>query len=299
MRTTIVVGVVIVLGHTMAAAASAASHQHAPSEPAERGLHGFVCGPEGKPLPSATVWVNLRRVTTSEDGTFFVPHDVLEHQGPTLVAMAEAEQSGRKLRRARFIEYVTGRENATIRLSTSASISGRIVTPESQGVEGARVSALMDVGGMTCHGTFPVGGAVATDRMGRFTLSGLYPDTRYWLRVTCPGRERKMTDWVVVGMRELGGQPEVVLRDAPGSVAGVVVDEEGEPVAKAKVILGHPCIPDAVAPTDEKGRFQITDLVPGEEVTLCLGFRFQKVKVGAGDLVLVAEGDRGPVEAAQ
>jgi hypothetical protein len=67
------------------------------------------------------------------------------------------------------------------------------------------------------------------------------------------------------------------------------VGRKGNPVTKARVILGHPCIPDAVSVTDADGRFRIEDLVPGEEVTLCTGSRFQRVKVGTGDLVLVNE----------
>ena len=294
MRTRIVpVTAVIFLILTIAAAVNHAGPQQAPKTPEDRGLHGSVFGPEGKPFPTATVRVNMRKVTTSEDGTFLVPHDELKGQGSTLLLTAEGEQSGKTLRCARFVDYVTGKENTTIRLSECASIGGRILTPDGKPVDGAEVSALMDVRGMTCHGTFPVGKPAVTDKAGRFTLSDLYPDTCYMLRVTCPRRERKVTDWVVVGTRELGDKLEVVLRDAPGSVEGVVVDGKGNPVAKARVILGHPCIPDAVSVTDAEGRFRIEDLIPGEEVTLFIGSRFQKVKVGTGDVVLVAE-DRMP-----
>ena len=67
-----------------------------------------------------------------------------------------------------------------------------------------------------------------------------------------------------------------------------MVDEKGNPVANARVILGHPCIPDAVSVTDKEGKFRIDDLVPGEEAVVSTNWNFQTVRVGANDLVLVA-----------
>jgi hypothetical protein len=49
MRTRIVpVIAVIVLSLTIAATVNYAGAQQAPKAPEDRGLHGFVCGPEGK-----------------------------------------------------------------------------------------------------------------------------------------------------------------------------------------------------------------------------------------------------------
>jgi hypothetical protein len=288
MRTrTVPIATVIMLGLTMAAAVWQSGAQQTAKDTEGEGLHGFVCGPDGKPFPGATVLVNMRRVTTGGDGSFFVPHKELETQGPTLILLAQGELEGKKLSCARFVDYATGKENITIRLCRSASITGRVLSPDGTPIPGAKVSAHVDVGVVTCHGTFPVGAPAATDDTGQFILSDLYPDTRYRLRVECPGRERKLTDWIAVRTQELCDKLQIVLRDAPGFVAGRVVDGKGQPVAKTRVILGHPCIPDAVSITDGEGKFRIDDLVPGEEVTLCLDWSFQTVKVGAEDLILV------------
>jgi hypothetical protein len=294
----LVVGVVALHDASQKAAVEAATAdptgtQREAKAPEGQGLRVFVCGPDGKPFPQARVLVNMRKAPQGEDGTFFVPHEQLERQGPTLILMVQGELAGKPLSCARFIDYVTGKENITVRLWQSGSITGRVLSPHAAPLDGAQVSALMDVGGLTCHGTMPVGEPAVTDTTGQFTLRDLYPDTRYRLRVTCPRRERKLTDWIAVGSRELGDRLQVVLRDAPGSVAGRVVDGKGSPVANSRVILGHPCIPDAVAVTDAEGKFRIEDLVPGEEVTLCIGWNFQKTKVGTEDLVLVAR-DRQP-----
>lgn len=288
MRTrAIPLGTIFILGLTMTATPRQEGAQQAAKALEEAGLHGVVCGANGEPVPKATVLVNMRKTTTREDGTFFVPHEQLKGQGPTLILLAQGEQEGRRLRCARFVDYVTGRENITVRLCHNGSITGHVVSPEGMPIRGATVSALLDVGMLTCHGTHPVGRPAVTDGTGQFVLIDMYPDTRYRLRVGCARRERKLTDWIAVGTKELCPELQIVLRDAPGFVAGRVVDEQGRSVAKASVMLGHPCIPDAVSVTDAEGKFRIEDLVPGEEVTLSLDWKFHKVKVGAEDLVLV------------
>jgi len=145
----------------------------------------------------------------------------------------------------------------------------------------------MDVGDLTCHGTAPAARAVHADKRGRFQVPALYPDARYTCWIVIRGWERKWSDWIAVGNRQVRDRLDVRLREAPGVVAGKVVDENGKPVAKSRVILGHPCIADAICVTDEQGRFGIEDLVPGEEVTLCVRWNFQKVKVGDENVVLV------------
>ena len=268
-----------------------ASNSAAANKVQIEGLRGFVCGPDRRPLPNTTVLVNMRKTTTDGRGSFFIPHKQLERQGPTLIVLAQGKLQGKKLKWARFVDYVTHKENISIRLWCSASISGHVLASDGGPIAGALVSALMNVGQLTCHGTSPTGPAVKTDENGRFNIPDLYPDTRYRLRVTCPGRERKLTEWISVERRQLSDKLEISLREAPGSVAGQVVDPDGKPMPKVRVVLGHPCISEAVCITDAQGAFRIEDLVPGEVVTLSIGWDFHKVKVGTEDLLIVA-GDR-------
>jgi hypothetical protein len=259
----------------------------------EPGLRGFVCGPEGKAIPKATVLVNLRPISMSEEGTFFVPHAQLERQGPTLLIMVQAEHEGKKLCRAQFIDYATGKENVTSHLWQSKSIQGRVLSPEGDPIQGAKVVTFMNVGNLTCHGTCPVGDPAVTDTAGKFRVNDLYPDMNYKLWVTCTRRERKWSDWIPMagwmGVGRANEDVKVVLREAPGFITGRVMDNKGAPVAKEKVVLGHPCIPDAVSITDVKGNFRIEDLIPGGEVTLSVRWKFQKVKVGSENIVFVIQ----------
>lgn len=266
--------------------------QEDPELAQEKGFRGFVCDHAGRPLSDARILVSYRhRLESAEDGRFFLAHSKLERDGGPLLFLIQKKQGADSLSCARFVDYVTGRENVSFQLKPCSSVSGRVLSSGGNPIPHATVSALMYVGSLTCHGTMPAGKQVRTDERGRFTVPELYPNTRYMLRVMAPAHERKVTDWIPVGARELCRKLEVTLRDAPGLVEGRVVDEKGEPVVKAKVILGHPCIPDAVCTTGNDGTFRITDLVPGEEVTIAVSWNFRKVKVGTRDIVLVL-GDR-------
>lgn len=254
-----------------------------------KGLRGFVCDQEGKPIAEANVVVNLgRKLKASRDGAFFVPHREIERQGPVLLVTVRCDRDGKELCCRRFVDYVTGRENMTFRLRDSVTVTGRVLSTDGRPIEGAEVRTYMDVGDLTCHGTAPAAKAVNSDERGRFHVPGLYPDARYTCWVVIRGWERKWSESIAVANRQqLNDRLEVRLREAPGVVAGKVVDEIGKPVAESRVIVGHPCIADAISVTDEQGRFRIEDLVPGEEVTLCVRWNFQKVNVGDENVVLV------------
>jgi hypothetical protein len=221
-------------------------------------------------MQGAAVRVDLRiEISTDESGLLFIPHQELERCSRPLLILVEGKEDEKRLLSAYFVDYVTGKECLTFQLRQIGSIHGSVVAPDGGPIEGARGSALMDVGALTCHSSHPVGRPVETDDQGRFRLEGIYPDTLYRLRITRPGRECKTTDWIAVRTLERS-KVAIVLRAAPGWIAGRVVDEQGRAVEGETVFLGHPCIPDATCTTDAQGRFRIEDLVPGEEVSLCI-----------------------------
>jgi len=92
-------------------------------------------------------------------------------------------------------------------------------------------------------------------------------------------------------MIALGGWDDLTfyLRPAAGHVSGKVVDEQGTPVSGHPVILGPPCIPQATCTTDAEGRFRIADLIPGEEVTLVVGWERRNVRVGEEEITIVVK----------
>jgi hypothetical protein len=121
---------------------------------------------------------------------------------------------------------------------------------------------------------------------GRFRIPKLYADADYLLRVRARGYDRKWTQW----MRVRSGEPvssDIRLRDAPSAVAGKVVDGQGKPVAKTRVVMGHLCIPDAVTETDTEGHFRIDSLLPEQAVDLWANGKTLKTNAGAENLVIV------------
>jgi hypothetical protein len=252
-----------------------------------KGLHGLLCSPTGEPVPHSTVYINLIKVTTAKDGTFFLDHETLEHQGPELLVMANVTQNNKPYSCAQMIHYVTGTENITIRLRPQASIIGTVVSEKGEPVEGAQVSPYMNVGSMTCHGTIQAGKVSQTDTNGAFRLTNLYPGMIYRLHIKASGKERKWTDWIALPAHLTSSTIRVILRDAPASVTGRVVNQNGDGVPEIHVILGHPCIPDDTTRTDNEGNFQIFNLFPEQEVRLCINGTFYPVKAGTKDFVVI------------
>ena len=93
--------------------------------------------------------------------------------------------------------------------------------------------------------------------------------------------------------KQQGPEPEFRLREAPGSVAGRVVDAEGNALAGILLRLGHPDTPDANAITDKDGNFTFADLAPGQTVHIWGPGQGPgdplKVLVGTKDLVIKIE----------
>jgi hypothetical protein len=253
-------------------------------------LRGFVCDKDGKALPSATVLTNMHiKVELDDDGNFFIPEKKLQTGGSAVLLLAQADKDGQKLRCAQFVDYITGQENITLRLQNAATIQGRILSSDDEAIAGAKVVAFINVGSLTCHGTSQTGSSDVTNDSGHFTLTGLYPNTRYRLFVRAAGFERKWSDWISLG-QQIYLKLEIVLRVAPGSVSGRLLNKEGEPIPAIKVILGHPCIPDDVCETDQAGHFKFNDLVQGEKVSIhAVGKDIRDVSVGTADLEIRIE----------
>ncbi len=66
-------------------------------------------------------------------------------------------------------------------------------------------------------------------------------------------------------VKSLNG-PQVRLDEPPGSISGTIHDAEGEPVARAMVLVASPLGHSYTAESDPDGRYQISDVPPGRYV---------------------------------
>jgi hypothetical protein len=258
-----------------------------------KGFRGYLCNDTGKPAPNAKVTVNGHRVEVDPQGRFFVPHEKLKYDRTVHVtAEATFENAERnppyrwEVNYSGLFDYATGEESVTIRPRIPGVLGGRVLSADGKPLAGATVSADINVGLLVCTGHMRVREPVQTDAEGRFRIPKLYANNDYMLRIEAAGYERKWTGWIHVRT----GEPEPVeirLREAPAFVAGKVVDEQGNPVAKTRVVLGHGCCPDATTETDAEGDFRIENLLVGQPVALWANGTTVKTNAGASNVRIV------------
>lgn len=262
-----------------------------------RGFRGYVCDDSYRPVPNAKVAVNFHPMETDAEGRFFVPHEKLKGARTAFVTVeATLEIKDRPRMRpweanfAGCFHYVTGEENVTIQPHNPVALGGRVLAVDGKAIPGATVSAHIGNGGLTQIGLELAREPVKTDQEGHFRIPRLYDNNDYWVRIEVAGYERKTTGAIHIGYRD--AEPvDIHLREAPASVAGKVVDAQGNPVAKAQVLLSHSehvsIAVEASSETDAEGNFRIESLFADEEVWLWVNGTTMKTKAGTSNLRIV------------
>lgn len=164
----------------------------------------------------------------------------------------------------------------SIYLDPGVRLEGRVVDPTGSPVEGATV-------GPDLEGSFLAGvlsgpwaadpeAQILTDVEGRFEIADLPPGQRLGLWVTRDGYVRRHVE----GLRAPAEEPVEIVLQPGGRLEGVVTDANGNPLADSSVQVGRvmrtPTGPSVILPdspsgyvsTGEDGRFQVTELPPGE-----------------------------------
>jgi len=258
-----------------------------------KGFRGYVCNDAGKPVPDAKVAVNGHRVAVDAQGRFFLPHEKLKYDRTAFVTVEATFENAERnppyrweVNYAGLFDYATGEERVTIQPRMPGVLGGRVLSADGKPIAGATVSADISVGLLVCTGHMRVREPVQTDAEGRFRIPKLYANNDYLLRIEAAGYERKWSGWIHVR----SGEPELVdirLREAPAFVAGKVVDAQGNPVANARVLLGHGCCPDATTETDAQGNFRIDSLLVEQQVELWASGTTVKTNAGANNIRIV------------
>ncbi len=170
------------------------------------------------------------------------------------------------------LDGASPKEGVEITLKAAAAVAGRVITADKQPAPYATIR----LGPKAMGGGDDFAGAVlrqvVADADGKFALKGL-PRTEVRIRA-----ESDVAASAIVDVDLSGGAPKgevVLVLDVSGTIAGVVVDGVGEPVAEAQVsampdfLAGGGKVEDAAlagfssATTDGGGRFTIHGLPDG------------------------------------
>lgn len=222
----------------------------APTE--TRSAFGRVVDFQGRPVPGAEVLLEGRtnfKAATDQNGRFRIGKI---GEGPFDL---QARAPGFLTTRVRQVPVPPGPGDAdlgVISLQAGTVLEGRVVDPEGGPVEGANVQA----------DSF----SAVTDGGGLFSLAGLREGTRLSLRVTRQGFAPRIVSGIEMPLPE----PLTVELTPAARIAGTVLDETGDPVGEAKLILTeeHREGPPrgrfvGAAEVDPEGRFEMVDLTPG------------------------------------
>jgi protocatechuate 3,4-dioxygenase beta subunit len=246
---------VVALGSALAGAAT--------GDEASKGtgtVVGRVVDLEGRPVAGAEVWAGDRdqvaaRVRTDADGRFRLG---LKSEERATVLWAEDQGRGLAREHLEDVRIFTGRETdlGDLALAPGGRLSGRVVDQEGRPVPGAEatIRSWHHVLGHTITPNGP-NWTARGDEQGHVRTPAL-PAGRTELIVTAPGRARRSLDRLVAPGEAAVDLGDIRLDDER-PVTGVVVDQDGRPVAGAKVVVDADY--DHPATTGADGRFAVRD----------------------------------------
>ncbi len=210
---------------------------------------GTVVDEAGKPVPGAFVIFTAgegewhRFATADDHGAWQI-----EDAGPgDYTARASSDTDVETADLALRLDGVHPRTDVVIHVEAGGEISGRVV----------------DVAGHPVAATVQVGTHVEeAGADGRFTVTGLAPDT-YDVAATTP--RAGMASVKIEVPRKAKRTVQLIVQ--PASIAGIVVDPQGQPIENASIVCRSA---DALGfnsvRSDDHGRFDLGGLPPGEYV---------------------------------
>jgi len=226
-------------------------------------ISGQVTDPDGKPAPK--VWLSLfpsysaSEKQTDSEGRFsltFNPSQFgpMGESQPVVVARDLARNL------AAALELEEGATNASVRLEPGLTLAGRVTDSNDKPITNAQAQAFFHTERMSSS----FGSQVRADVEGRFEIKALPPGRQYTVNASAKGygQESRNVSASETETNRVALEPfQLVLADQ--RIAGVVLDDNDKPVARAYLYSYGNKQPNINAQTDAKGHFSMEKVCPG------------------------------------
>ncbi len=254
-------------------------------------VKGVVVDPNGQPASGVTLHAYGRfadDVVSASDGTFKLVFFPISggHDEPSIIVARDKEKN-----LATLIPSFDPSKPLEIKLEEGVTLVGKVQDPNGRGLQQAEIVLRLWISDMG----YGHREAVTIDEDGSFVIPAV------------PRRQRWSVDFKAAGygsdyirMDEYGHSSPIalepmVLHVANQSIAGVVVDEHGEPIPGIQISAYGKGQPSLRTQCDEQGRFTLEGLVPGTvslQANSRQGPRFYgglRAQAGDRDIRIVAE----------
>jgi Carboxypeptidase regulatory-like domain len=224
---------------------------------------GTVADPDGK--PAAKVWVSLfptfsqGEKQTDGEGRFTLSFDpnqfrAMRESQPIVVA----RDLSRNL--AAALDLEEGATNAIVRLEPALTIAGQIKDANGKGISNAQAQVLF----LSERMASGLGSAVPADAEGRFEIKALPPGRQYSISASAKGfgQDQRIVAASDTATNRMEPEP-FQLEVADQRIAGMVLDDNDKPVARAELYGFGPKQPHINAQTDAKGQFSVEKVCAG------------------------------------
>jgi len=225
-------------------------------------VYGIVVNEQGRPVAGADVWEEGRdrwwtgpRTTSDQYGKFEIlnlPPNAPLTLYATFQDMVTAEAT----------EIITGKQDGPARLVLSsragAYLRGSVVDQHGKPVPGAEVS----IDRYIQHWRGPYA-KPKTDKAGRFGSPVLIPGYRYVVSVWADGYSQSQKQEWTAEAGQTHDFGDIAIVSARGTLAGVVVDASGKPLADVTVFNSGDGPQRVSTVSDERGRFALGKLHEG------------------------------------
>ena len=226
-------------------------------------ISGTVTGPDDKPAPQVRVSLfpsfSQAEKQTDSEGRFTLTFDPRQ-SGP--VGAAAPIVVARDLMRnlAATVDLEEGATNANVRLEPALTLASRITDLDGKVLTNAQVQLWFHTERMASN----LGSPVRADAEGRFEIKALPPGRQYTVNVSAKsfGQERRNVPASDTATNRLELEPFQLVR-ADQRIAGVVLDEDDKPVARASIYSYGDKQPNLNALTDAKGQFSMDKVCAG------------------------------------